>query len=128
MDLVGRLDFDVVGKQEYYYSNDNIHFYKDMDGNVPLSKEELENWAVWINSEWSQDDLSYKTKLNCKDGYTEMNVPENKTWKTAYSIVGYEGVYSDIIGYGSDEIESLMNCMKLFDYLQKEYNQEDKSI
>ena len=99
MILVGKLD--VYVKDELYYTNDNKNFYFDEKAEKKLNKDDLEAWATCANSPWSQAHLKYKTCLNCESAYKEMNVPKDKEWKTIYSVIGYDGIYSEEIGRAS---------------------------
>lgn len=125
--LVGHLDmlsFEVK-PIDFYYDTDKKQFlYPD---GTECSKRDLYELAVWINSPWSQDTMKYGIKINCKDGYTEIEkgVP---VWKCKYTITGYEGVSATIIGYGDTEEDALKDCKDLFSKLQKEYNPEDDSV
>lgn len=108
-----------------YYTDDFLKFYKEND--EELTKEDLEEWAVWINSPWSQAHESYKITCNCKDAYTQMDENE-PVWKCEYSIVGYEGISASVLGYGDSEVEALGECVNHFKELQKKYNKEDESF
>lgn len=112
-------------QDEFYYIDDFIHFYKENE--EELTKEEMEDWAVWINSPWSQINEKYEIRCNCKDAYTEMDKNE-PIWKCEYSIVGYDGISASIIGYGNTETEALENCKLHFKMLQKKYNTQNDSI
>lgn len=118
--LVGEVN--VWGVIDNYFTKDNKNFFFDDKGQKPLNKEDLENWALVLNSPWSGNNLKYETKMNPNyeiDG-------EDKTWKTTYSIVGYDSIRAEVIGYGKDEKESLENCINLFKYLQETYNKDDE--
>lgn len=118
--LVGEVDF--WGNVDNYFTKDNKNFFFDDKGEKSLDKEELEVWALVINSEWSSNNLKYETKMN--PNYEIEG--EDKTWKTTYSIVGYDSIRAEVIGYGKDEKESLKNCINLFKYLQETYNKDDE--
>lgn len=92
-----------------------------------LTEKELKEWAVWINSPWSQTQESYTISLNCKDSYTAMN-PSDPIWKCVYEIIGYDGITSTVIGYGQTEEEALIRCKELFAYLQSNYKKENEAV
>ena len=108
-----------------YYTDDFISFYKEND--EELTKEDMEEWAVWINSPWSQVHEKYEIKCNCKDAYTQMDTNE-PVWKCKYSIVGYDGISASVIGYGNTEFEALKSCKDHFKMLQEKYNKENESV
>ncbi len=108
-----------------YYTDDFISFYKEND--EELTKEDMKEWAFWINSPWSQVHEKYEIRCNCKDAYTPMKENE-PVWKCEYSIVGYEGISVSIIGYGNTEFKALENCKDHFKMLQEKYNTENESI
>ena len=112
-------------KEENYYTDNFETFYKEND--EVLNNEDLEQWAVWINSPWSQAHESYERRCNCKDAYTQMDENE-PIWKCEYSIVGYDGISASVFGYGNTEAEALESCMKHFQMLQDKYNTENESI
>lgn len=112
-------------KKNVYYTDDFVSFYNEND--EELTKEDMEEWSVWINSPWSQAHEKYEIKCNCKDAYTQMN-ENDPVWKCEYSIVGYDGISASVIGYGNTEIESLENCKEHFQMLQKIYNTGNESI
>lgn len=124
MEKVG--EFEVWGVLTELYSEDNIEFFEDEERKQKADEDTLKAWAFLINSPWSQKNLNYKTELNCKDAYTEMTVSKEKEWKTTYSIVGYDGLTCEVIGYGENELESMTHCIDLFNYIQKTYNPEDE--
>lgn len=112
-------------KDNIYYTDDFVNFYKEND--EELTKEDMEEWAIWINSPWSQAHEKYEIKCNCKDSYTKMdeNAP---VWQCEYSIAGYDGIFASVIGYGNSEIESLENCKSNFQMLQEYYNTENERV
>lgn len=132
MDKVGEINIwgnivEIYSENIPFIENDNIEFFNDEDKKEKTDKGILEDWAVFINSPWSQKNLGYKTELNCKDAYTKIDVPKEKIWRTIYSIVGYDGLICQVIGYGETEVDSLIQCTKLFDYIQKIYNPDNES-
>ena len=114
-----------IRDEEKYYTDDFIKFYDEK--NNELSIDDLSNWAIWINSPWSQVHERYKIVCNCESAYVEMDKNE-PTWKCEYSIIGYDGVCAIVVGYGNTEVEALEECKKHFDYLQETYNKEDESF
>lgn len=112
-------------KEEHYYTDDFVTFYNEND--EELSKEDLEQWTVWINSPWSQAHEKYEIRCNCKDAYTQMDENE-PTWECEYSIIGYDDISASVIGYGDTPEEALRKCNELFQMLQDKYNVEDKSV
>ena len=121
--LAGYTEFN--NTKECFYTDDFKTFYSKND--KELEESDLEFWAEWINSPWSQAHEFYKISINCKDAYTEMNKNDPK-FKCEYIILGYEGVASCVIGYGNTEYKALSKCKKLFRYLQNNYNKNNKSI
>lgn len=109
-----------------YYTTDFKTFYEEKHGNE-LTNDDLIDWAVWLNSPWSQAHEQYTISLNCKSAYIEMDetIP---MWKCEYSIVGCDGIIASVFGYGNTEIESLESCKEHFNMLQKKYNQDNVSI
>lgn len=120
--ISGSFCFD---KEILYYTDDFINFYKEND--EKLTKEDMEEWAIGINSPWSQAHEKYEIKCNCKDAYTQMN-EDDPVWKCEYSIVGYEGITASVMGYGNTEEEALENCKEHFQMLQEKYNIDNDSI
>lgn len=108
-----------------YYTNDFKTFYKEND--EELTNEDLEEWAVTINSPWSQADEKYEISLNCKSPYIPMDENE-PMWRCRYCIIGYEFISASVFGYGNTEAEALVDCKDHFQMLQDKYNPEDESF
>lgn len=108
-----------------YYTNDFVIFYTE--DNKELDIEDLKEWAVWINSPWSQVNEKYEIKCNCRDAYTQIDENE-PIWKCEYSIVGYDGISASVIGYGNTVFEALKSCKENFQMLQEKYNTENESF
>lgn len=112
-------------KEIVYYTDDFIDFYKE--NNEKITKKEVEEWAILLNSPWSQVHEKYEIKCNCKDAYTQID--ENElAWKCEYYIVGYDGISASVIGYGNTEFDALKKCKDCFRMLQEKYNTENESI
>lgn len=94
-----------------YYTDDFSNFYKENDKS--LTKDDLEEWAIWTNSPWSQAHEKYEIKCNCKDAYTQMD-ENDPVWKCVYSIIGYDGISASVIGYGNTEVVALESCKEHF--------------
>lgn len=120
----GKVAIDSLN-QTTYSSQDGIHFVNEKGDELP--PEDYEEWAILLNSPWSQKDEHYTVEVNCKDAYTEIEEGA-PIWRCLYEVVGYEMIYSSCIGYGNTPAEALADCQKLFDYLQENYNKEDESI
>ena len=120
----GKFYFNKENRFEYYTDNFQT-FYEEND--KELTDGDLEEWAVWLNSPWSQADEKYVITVNCKDAYTQMDESEY-LWKCEYSIVGYECISASVFGYGNTEFEALKDCKNHFQMLQDKYNKENESI
>lgn len=93
------------------YSDDFVHFFdKEMQ---EIKREEMEKYAIILNSPWSDIEMKYETKENKCDG---------AKWKTEYSVIGYDCITASICGYGNTPQESMDDCVKHFEYIQKTYN------
>lgn len=117
-------------KDSNYYikeTDENKVFYLDEECTEVADSDDLNNWAVVINSPWSQKHLSYKIELNCESAYEEMDENEPK-WRCIYSITGYDMIEAEVIGYGNTEEEALKDCKELFEYIQKTFNPDDGSF
>lgn len=112
-------------EKDTYYTDNFVSFYNEKD--EELTKDDIEMWAIWINSPWSQVHEKYELKCNCKDAYTQMDKNE-PYWKCEYSIVAYDGISASVIGYGNTEIESLESCKSHFQMLQEKYNKENENM
>lgn len=108
-----------------YYTDDFETFYKEND--EELTSEDLEEWAVTINSPWSQADEKYEITVNCKNAYTPMDESE-PIWRCKYYTIGYECISAYVFGYGNTEVEALEDCKNHFNMLQNKYNPEDESF
>ena len=116
----------IDANHQFEYSSENGTDFKDSKG-TELTKEDLEEWALILNSPWSQTNETYTIEVNCKDSYTKME-EGTPIWRCIYKVVGYEYITATCIGYGNTEEEALMECKNLFKYLQKQYNPNNESI
>lgn len=115
--------FDYHGEAKNYYTDDFTSFYNK--NRVKLSDDTLNEWAICLNSPWSQTEMEYKTELNCESAYTKMKETEPK-WRTIYTVRSYDFFISEIYGYGDTPQESLENCISNFTHFQEKYNPENK--
>ena len=119
--------FNIHGHIYEFYTNDYKVFFHDEEGQRVVDIKQLQDWALIINSPWSQMNQQYNIRINCKDAYTA--VPEDTLfWKCTYSVVGCDGILATVIGYGQNTKEAIDDCDKLFDFLQKKYNPENDSF
>ena len=122
--LYGKIILD--REHVYEFLSENKINFEDQD-KTSKTNEDMEEWAMLLNSPWSQKDESYTIEVNCKDAYTKMEEGA-PVWRCIYEVVGYECTTATCIGYGNTEEEALMECKKLFKYLQETYNKENDSI
>ena len=120
----GTFLFNKENNFEYYTDNFETFFKSD---DTELTTEDLEEWAVTLNSPWSQADEEYLITLNCKNAYTPMDENE-PIWRCEYTIVGYDCITATVFGYGSTDMEALEECKKHFQWLQNKYNPENESF
>lgn len=111
-------------EQAEKYFSDGEKFY-DEAGNI-LTKEQMQEWALWLNSPWSFAHFYYEVHYNCKDAYTRPD--DDAKWRCVLNVIGYDGITAILMAYGDTDIEALSRCKKMFEYLQKTYNPEDESV
>lgn len=123
------LDVGYFGFQEdeedRIYTNNYKTFF-DKEGKI-LEREDLERWALCLNSPWSQEFETFEIRCNCKDSYTQMK-DCNPTFVCEKIVIGYEAITGTLLTYGFTEEEALQNCLKIFKKLQKEYNPKNESF
>lgn len=123
--IAGALCFNPNHLPDVYYTDDFEVFHNER--NKELTNEDLEEWAIWLNSPWSQMSESYTIAYNCDSAYTR--VDSNKPlWKCEYAIVGYERISATVMGYGDTESAALEDCKKHFQMLQDKYNTKNESV
>lgn len=120
--LAGSLE---VVNEENFYTDDFKKFYSDVEMTQELLSDDLEGWAVSLNSPWSQEDEKWIIECNCVDAYIPM-IKTEPTFRCIYEVVGYDGISSCVIGYGNTQQNSLQECVAHFEYLQNKYNKENK--
>lgn len=118
--LAGRFVFSKEINCSYYTDDFENFFYED---DKEVSEEDLKEWAVTLNSPWTDDCVCYQITR-----YTPKSESEPLLWKCEYSVVGYDGITATVIGYGYTESFALGGCLKLFSHLQEKYNPEDDSF
>lgn len=119
--------FHYIGNKELYYMDEKNKFYYDTECTKLVSLEDLEFWAISLNSPWSQVHEKYIISVNCEDAYHEVSDKEN-LWKCEYQVRGYDNICSSLFGYGKTEEEALIHCKSMFLLVQNLYNKEDESI
>lgn len=118
--------FHYLGNKELYYMDEHT-FYYDSEFTKPVSLDNLEFWAVGLNSPWSQLNEKYIISVNCEDAYHEVSDMQS-LWKCEYQVRGYDNICSSIFGYGATEEEALIHCKSLFLLVQESYNKESESF
>lgn len=126
--LIGRF-FDTIEWTNYYIENNNDNiFFKASDENDTntlindilslVSEDELYNYSLCLNSPWSITNMIFKiiydNTLNC--------------WKCTYSVLGCEGVYTEIYGYGITPDNAFNDCNERYSLFQAKYNPNDESF
>lgn len=124
--FVGYLKELYSEEKELYYSDNFKNFYYDKEKTKPLNKNDLERWAICLNSPWSYMTETYEISFNCNDSLIPKNGDER--YKCEYIVIGYEGVESCVVGYGATEVNALNNCLNKYKYIQNEYNEKDISF
>lgn len=127
MRKVGLFGYNDENTVFYIDQSNNRKFYTDDKSILTADYDDLQYWAEAINSPWSQDHEKYTIKYNCKDSYTKMEESEPQ-FICIYDIVGFEGLYSEVIGYGDTVEDALKDCKDLFQYLQDNFNKENISF
>lgn len=127
--LIGRF-FDTIEWTNYYIennNNDNI-FFKASDENDTntlindilslVSEDELYNYSLCLNSPWSITNMIFKI------------IYDNtfNSWKCTYSVLGCEGVYTEIYGYGITPDDAFNDCNERYSLFQTKYNPNDESF
>lgn len=127
--LIGRF-FDTIEWTNYYIennNNDNIFFKASKENeNTTLindtlslvSEDELYNYSLCLNSPWSITNEIFKITYD-----NTMN-----SWKCTYLVLGCEGVYTEIYGYGETPDAALNDCNERYSLFQTKYNPDDESF
>ena len=110
MKKIGKMGYPC---EESYYSDNFVDFF--YENGEKLSDDDLNYWAVCLNSPWDNDTEGYVTKVN------KLDKTKNE-WMTIYQVIGYEGITSEICGYGDDPASALNNCICNFRLIQEIYN------
>ena len=108
--------------EEIYYTDDFISFHKE--NGEELSVDDLEIWAMWLNSPWSLANEGYHITFNTDNTYSQIE-KGRPIWRCEYYVVGYECTSASVFGYGDTEISAFENCKANFRMLQTKYNPED---
>lgn len=141
-DLVGRVqkildereepEMEYVGSVEYggdksrIFTEDWDKFYADRTGLGKMPKTQIQCWALYLNSPWT----------NCNVGYHLQPVPSKgrdaaggiAKWRCSYCTMGYDRVFASVAGYGETPEEAIRHCKARFRLIQKKYNPESKKI
>ena len=105
--LAGYTEFN--NTKEYFNTDDFKTFYSKND--KELEESDLEFWAEWINSPWSQAHEFYKISINCKDAYTEMNKNDPK-FKCEYIIYNEAKLFEASIHLNLNDNKNMAELIK----------------
>lgn len=111
MKKIGKMGYPC--EEQYYYSGNLVDFFY-VNGEK-LSEDDLNYWTICLNSPWNYFAEEYITKLNKLD-------KTRNEWITIYQVIGYEGITSEIYGYGDDPASALDNCIYNLCLIQETYN------
>lgn len=114
-----------IEEEEIYYTDDFITFYDKND--VEIGTDTLEDWAVCLNSPWSVANERYVVEFNTTNTCVDMS-KDGFLYRCIYVVVGYDGITTEIFGYGNDAEEALTNCIVNFNKVQAKYNPNDESF
>ena len=119
-----------IGSVEMYDSFTEIYTsdmetFTDKDGREIL-QECLFEWALWLNSPWSDSCVQYVVEMNTNN--TGMLIDGEPAWRCKYSSVGYDACTGIIYGYGRTADEAKENCNKNLAVVQAKFNPEDESV
>ena len=118
MRIVGRI---LYSEEELIYSEDMKEFKQGGKEKLPsiVDSEYIKDWAFLLSKPWSYSDLEYITKIY------QNSENENDKYVTIYQVTCYDGIISDIRGYGETPQESMQNCIDNYNNIQEKYNKED---
>ena len=80
------------------------------------SADTLNEWAVCLNSPWSNGSVSYVVSRECG------------TWKASYCVNAMNGISAEIYGYADSPERAIMVCREFFAEIQIKYNPENRKF
>lgn len=122
--LAGFLDYT---ERENFYTNDYKVFYRNKEMSEQIEVVDVSDWAILLNSPWSQNDIKWTIKSNNESPYEAIKKSE-PAFKCTYSIVGYDAIIAGFIGYGNTPEDAFTNCMVYYKHLESKYNKDNLKI
>lgn len=124
--FIKHIDLSTIPEYERL-STKYYHILNNTENIFLATKEECEEFALWLNSPWSYTTENYKIEFNCvnNESSPSKKLPE---YRCLYTIIGYEGITSIIIGYGNEPNIALEDCISKFNYIQELYNKDDECV
>lgn len=123
--LLGYLELvDEKDREEFYM--DSRRDVRTKEGDLS-EKENVAEWAIFLNSPWSVDSEYYRIIRNHRaDSETvDSSIPE---WVCKNIVIAYDCITAVVYGYGKSKREALEDCERNFNWVQMMFNPEKDSI
>ena len=126
MRYVGSIEIEVGKPQKIYINNEDDEITFVRENGEAFDKEELEGWAVLLNSPWSYINDKFTIQANIgKDFQLVKGEPE---YICTREVVGYDGMTATCVGYGRLPDNALAECILLWDSIQIRFNPQKLAV
>ena len=120
MRYVGSIEIEIGKPQKIYINNEDDEITFVRENGEAFDKEELEGWAMLLNSPWSYINDKFTIQANIgKDFQLVKGEPE---YICTREVVGYDGMTATCVGYGRLPDNALAECILLWDSIQIRFN------
>lgn len=110
--------WDIEENEEVYYFDENLsQIFSDTRQTPLIDNDKLHQYAVALNSPWMEKNQTFSIVSN-DDEFS------GGDWVVTLDVLGYEYSGACILGYGTDPLSAMKDCIKNYDYIQQNYNKE----
>ena len=114
---LGRYWDEEENEEVYYYYESLSQIFTDITQTQQINHDTLHQYAVALNSPW----MKTNQKFSIVSNNDELS---GSDWVVTLDIIGYEYSGACILGYGTDPLSAMRDCIKNYDYIQQNYNKE----
>ena len=114
---LGRYWDEEENEEVYYYDESLSQIFADTTQTQQIDHDTLHQYAVALNSPWMKTNQKFSIVSN-DDEFS------GSYWVVTLDVLGYEYSGACILGYGTDPLSAMRDCIKNYDYIQQNYNKE----
>ena len=126
MRYVGSIEIEIGKPQKIYINNEDDEITFVRENGEAFEREELEGWAVLLNSPWSYINDKFTIQANVgKDFQLVKGEPE---YICTREVIGYDAMTATCVGYGRLPGHALSECISLWNSIQIRFNPQKLAV